>query len=130
MNPNDIKLELYAVVNQEGKFFRAIGYGGYGKSWADTIDEAKIYTKLGQARSRVTFWYNNYPKYGRPKIIKLTATGTEIIDEVERLEKTREKKLTKEARHKVQQAKYKLEQAERQLAEAQKEISHLKNELL
>jgi hypothetical protein len=126
MNLNDIKLELYVVVNQEGQFFRAVGYGGYGKSWVDTIDKAKIYAKLGQARSRVTYWYNNHPKYGRPKILKLTATGIEILDEVERLEKTKEKKLTKEARYKAREAKYQLERAERQLKEAQEQIDRLK----
>lgn len=92
MNLEDIKLELYAVVNQEGKFFRAVGYGGAGKSWVDTVDKAKLYGKLGQARSRVTWWYNNHPKFGMPKIIKLSATGIEIIDEVERVNKSQKRK--------------------------------------
>jgi hypothetical protein len=126
MNLNDIKLELYVVVNQEGKFFRSIGRGGYGPSWVDTIDKAKIYAKLGQARSRVTYWYNNHPKFGRPKIVQLTATGTAILDEAERLEKVKEKKLAEQARYKAREAKYQLERAERQLKEAQEQIKRLK----
>jgi hypothetical protein len=126
MNPKDIKLELYVVVNQEGKFFRSIGRGGYGLSWVDTIDKAKIYAKLGQARSRVTYWYTHHPKFGRPKIVKLTVTGTEILDEAERLEKVKEKKLAEQARYKAREAKYQLERAERQLREAQEQIDRLK----
>lgn len=126
MNISEIKLELYVVVNQEGKFFRSVGYGGGGKSWVDTIDKAKTYTKIGQARSRVTWWNNTYPKYGMPVILKLTATGTEIINEVGRVEKAKEKKLMKEANRKKIQAKWALEDAERRLKQAQEEIKKIK----
>ena len=126
MNISEIKLDLYVVVNQEGKFFRAVGYGGGGESWVDTIDKAKIYAKLGQARSRVTWWNNTYPKYGMPVILKLTATGTEIINEVERVEKAKEKKLMEEANRKKTQEKWALEDAERKLKEAQAEIKRIK----
>lgn len=126
MNLEDIKLELYAVVNQEGKFFRAVGYGGYGPSWVDSIEKAKLYGKLGQARSRVTYWFTNHPKFGMPKIIKLSATGVEVIDEVERVGKAKEKKEMAEIRYKKQMAEWNLQQAENKLKEAEKEIARLK----
>lgn len=47
---------VYAVRNHEGKWFHAVGYGGYGKSWVDEFSKAKLYAKLGTARGRVTFW--------------------------------------------------------------------------
>ena len=126
MKLEDIKLELYVVVNQEGKFFHAIGYGGVGKSWVDTLDKAKIYTKIGQARSRVTWWFTNHPKFGRPQIIKLTATGTEILDEEERLKKAVEKKETTKAKTKAMWAEHNLKCAEERLKEAQRELDRLK----
>lgn len=126
MKLEDIKLELYAVVNQEGKFFRSIGYGGVGKSWVDTIDKAKLYSKIGQARSRVTWWFTNYPKYGRPKILKLSAIGTEFIDEEERLKKIKEKKEIAEIKREERVAAWNLKQAEERLKEAKKELDRLK----
>jgi hypothetical protein len=126
MNISDIKLELYVVVSQDGKFFRSVGYGGGGKSWVDTIDKAKIYPKLGQARSRVTWWYNTYPKYGMPYIVKLTATGTEIINETDRVNKAKQKKLTEEANRKKREAEWALKDAEKRLKDAQNDVKRLK----
>ena len=126
MNISDIKLELYVVVNQQGKFFRSVGYGGGGKSWVDTIDKAKIYPKLGQARSRVTWWYNTYPQYGMPNIIKLTATGTELMDEMERVKKEQEKRKVREAKREETRKKQELKSAEEALRKAEERVKQLK----
>ena len=126
MNISDIKLELYVVVNKQGKFFRAVGYGGGGNSWVDTIDKAKIYPKIGQARSRVTWWYNTYPSYGMPNIIKLTATGTELMNEKERVEKEHEKKKVREAKREEARKKEELKRAEADLAKATERLKQLK----
>lgn len=91
-----IDLELYVVVNADGKFMRAKGYGGYGESWVDDINKAKIYPKIGPARGRVTWWYTNYPEYGRPIILKLSVKKGEIIDEEDRVVKAVEKKVALE----------------------------------
>lgn len=92
-------LELYIVRNLEGKFFKSIGYnhrgpsGGDPGNWVEDINKAKVYTKIGQARSRVTFFANAYPKYGIPEIIKLTVASGEILDERNRVMKAVEKKV-------------------------------------
>lgn len=39
-------------MNITGKYFRAKGKDGYGKSWVDKIEDARIYTKLPQAKGR------------------------------------------------------------------------------
>lgn len=69
-----VYLTMYAVRNQEGKFFRAKGYGGYGNTWVDDLKKAKIYPRIGQARSRVTFFANTYPQYGIPDLVELRVT--------------------------------------------------------
>lgn len=51
-------MKLYIVRNVNGKFFRNIGYGGYGPNWVGTMDKAKFYTKIGHAKGRVTYFYN------------------------------------------------------------------------
>ena len=48
-----MNLELYVVRNKEGKYFRTKGYSGYGDTWVDDIQKAKVYPKIGQARSRL-----------------------------------------------------------------------------
>ena len=113
------KLELYIVQNREGKFFRAKGYGGYGDTWVTDINKAKVYTKIGQARSRVTWFNNNYPEFGVPLLVKLTVGGHEVIDETERVMKAFKKKGEEKAvREKNQRlADYKLAERDFKLAE-------------
>ena len=33
----ELNMKLYVVRNKQGKYFRAIGYGGYGSNWVDTL---------------------------------------------------------------------------------------------
>lgn len=73
------KLTLYAVRNSEGKWFRSKGYGGYGDSWVTDVNKAKLYTKLSQAKARVTWWHNAYPEYGVSQIVVFEAEQTKII---------------------------------------------------
>jgi len=80
-------LTFYVVRSKDGKYFRSKGYGGYGNSWFDDVQKARVYQKIGPARSQVTFWANAYPKYGVPDIIELTVTGTKVINEGDRVNK-------------------------------------------
>jgi len=95
-------LELYAVQNHEGQWFRAKGYGGSGNSWVDDIATARIYGKIGPARACVTYW-SGYSDYPTPKIVKLIIGRTEVIDEEKRVAAAKKKKkaarLASEARH-------------------------------
>jgi hypothetical protein len=106
-------LELYAVKNQSGKYFRAKGYEGSGNSWVNDIDEAKLYTKILSARRQVTFWASKYPQYGIPVIVVLTATVTDILKEDERVQK-------------LNNAKWNFENAKKRLLQAQKDIEEAK----
>lgn len=124
---NNINIELYAVRNKEGKYFRAKGISGYGESWVDDLNKAKIYTKLGQARSRVTYYSNNFPKYGFPDIIKLVVGEIVVISEEARVNKAIEKKKKAKIEQDKRAAKWRLEAAERDLARAQNALNSLKN---
>jgi hypothetical protein len=90
--PNSALLTLYAVQNQDGKWLRSKGYGGAGKTWVDDLASAKIYAKLGQARSRVTYFVKNHPTYGIPNIIALDVFSTRVlIDDVPRAKRAADK---------------------------------------
>ena len=62
-------MKLYVLRNKEGKFFRSKGYGGYGPSWRNTLEEAKFYAKIGPAKAQVTYWFKNHPKFGCPELL-------------------------------------------------------------
>jgi len=120
-----IYLKLYAVQNKDGQWFRSKGYGGYGKSWVDSLDKAKLYTKIGSARSQVTFWANNYPDFGIPKLIELQVHDLVDLKEEERVLKAMKKKQEKEAKYEIQRQKYLKEYAERKIQEGLKTLQEL-----
>ena len=120
----NIKLELYAVKNSDGKFFRAKGYGG-GNTWVDDINKAKIYGKIGGARGTVTYFAKTYPEYPTPQILKLTVTGTEIMDETERIKKVIQKKLQDEANRDKYMAEQAFKLAKRDFDNAEQRLKQL-----
>lgn len=127
INSSEVNLNLYAIRSKDGKWLRAKGYSGSGQAWVDDINKAKIYPKIGPARRQVTWWSNNFPKYGIPDLVKLTVTGFEILDEESRVKKSQDKKAEAEAKRNERIAKQKLEDAEKALAKAQENLSRLKN---
>lgn len=120
-----VYLTMYAVRNQEGKFFRAKGYGGYGDTWVDDLKKAKIYPRIGQARSRVTFFANTYPQYGIPDLVELRVTEMIAVQEVKRVKKSQSRKEKHEAEMKKQRAEWEKKRAEEQIAKAQATLRRL-----
>ena len=75
-------MNLYVVRNKDGQFFKNKGYGGYGSNWKDNLDQAKFYTKVGQAKGRVTYFAKHFPQYGVCDILEFTLNAAEakVID--------------------------------------------------
>lgn len=75
-------MNLYVVRNKEGKFFKNKGYGGYGSNWKDNLDQAKFYPKVGQAKSRVTYFAKHFPEYGVCDILEfsLDVAQAKVLD--------------------------------------------------
>jgi hypothetical protein len=105
-------LELYVVRNQGGKYFRSKGYGGYGSNWVDELQKARIYAKIGPARSQVSFWATNYPKYGTPVIVVLTVAATKVLQEDDRVKKAAIKRQKEKISNELYWANQKLKEAE------------------
>jgi len=77
-------MKLYVVRNKEGKFFRSIGYGGTGANWVEGLDKAKFYTKVGQAKSRCTYFAGHYPQFGVPEVLEFDlSTITPVVVSME-----------------------------------------------
>lgn len=121
-------LELHAVRNKEGKWFRSRGQHGWGEHWVDELKDAKIYTKIGQAKARVSFYANHFPKYGIPDLVTLQVTKMVVIDQTARVKKVQQKNAIAEQKNAEADAKYALENAQKRLEEAQKEIRRIERD--
>lgn len=122
----EFNLELYVVRNQEGKYFRAKGYNGTGDTWVIDINKARIYAKIGPARSAVTWFSNTFPQYGFPDILKLSVNNVEVLDEKARVQKAIDRKAKAIFESEKRDAQRKLEAAKRKLDDAQRELDKLK----
>jgi hypothetical protein len=76
-----LELNFYAVRSKDGKWLRAKGYGGSGKSWVDEMSKAKIYANPGPAKAQITFWAKNYPEYGVPELVQSPNKKSRNIEE-------------------------------------------------
>jgi len=131
-------LELYVVRNKEGKYFRSKGYGGYGSNWVDELKRARIYAKIGPARSQVSFWATNYPNYGTPEIVVLTVAATKVLQEDDRVKKAAIRRQKEKISNELYWANQKLQEAEsrvrhlvdqKALLKAKAEVEKLQTEL-
>lgn len=127
MEDINVELVLYAVINSDGKWFRAKGMNGYGDNWVDNIQNAKIYPRIGPARSVVTF-YGKHNLKEIPKIVKIISTKIEILDEVDRVKKSIKVKHEKEAKRKIAINQIKVADAEKKLKAAEEELKQLRKD--
>jgi hypothetical protein len=116
------ELFFYVVRNSDGDFFRAKGYGGYGKTWVSEITKARVYTKIGPARASVSYFANHYPEYPSPTILKMGVGTVEVINEAERIEKQKIKKQEAEERKKARQVQQNFDRAKKQFEEFEERL--------
>ena len=121
-------LTLYAVRNREGKWFRAKGYGGYGDTWTPDIGKAKLYSKIAQARGRVTFFATSWPEHGTPDLVEFTATESRVMPEAERVKKVAASKAELAAAREVRQRKEEIALAVRDKEAAERRLAQLRAE--
>ena len=125
--PTPDEIKLYALRNSKGEYLRARGRNGSGKSWVPDLLDAKFYTKVSQARSRVTYFSNNNPqKLPVPQLIEFKVVETKVIDETERVKDAKRKKELEAERKKERQAKQEIETAEKVLRDAQARLNRLR----
>ena len=132
------ELELYVVRNKQGQYFRNKGYGGYGSNWVNELKKARIYPKIGPARTQVSFWATNYPEYGTPDILVLKVSVIQVVQEEDRVKKAALKRKKEEISKQLYWAKREQEKAEikvRQLSDqkeallAKQKVEKLEEEL-
>lgn len=120
------QIEIYIVRNFANQYFTK------AKSrfqWTTDINEARIYTKLASARTQVTQWAKRKPGAPIPVIIRMTATVTEVMNEIERVKEAQEKIATEKEAEKIREAKWRLESAQRDLQRAERDMADAKRKL-
>jgi hypothetical protein len=115
-------LTIYAVRNREGRYFRAKGYLSRGASWVDGLETARLYVKLGPARSIVSWFAKNHPTYGVPLIVEFTATETKVLDESERVAKGVAKRMERELKERAYWTSEERERDERELERLKRKL--------
>ena len=119
-------LTMYAVKSKDGKWLRAKGYCGSGKSWVTSLQAAKLYGRPGPARAQITFWAKHYPKFGIPDLVELRITEMVVLDESAMVKNKIHKSEVRIEQEKLREAKWELEEAEKKRNELTKRISDLK----
>ena len=124
-------LSLYAVRSKDGKYFKNIGYSGSSgrKSWVDSLDKARIYAKIGQARSRVTWWSEHYPEYGTPELIELVVNEVKVVDDSGVIKKNKKRKLQNAIRSTKRMIEYAEKQKFQERYSYKQELKDLETEL-
>lgn len=120
-------LTVYAVRNAKGEWMRSTGMGG-GKHWVTNVCDAKLYTKLSQARGRVTFWANAYPATPHPQIVAFTMllTDAKVLEETDRVAQAKMKKATSRVEQVRRDARRRLEEAKATIQRAEAEIQSIR----
>jgi hypothetical protein len=108
-------LTFYLIKSKDGKYLRSRGMNGGGEHWVTDIKKAKVYTKKGTALSQITWWSNNFPKFGVPDLIPLVATPGEPIAQEDRVKESQRKKEIEETKRKLWSAQRKYDESLREL---------------
>lgn len=119
-------MAFYIVQNRDGLFFRAKGMNGSGESWIADPMKAKVYSKIGPARAKVTFFANKHPSFGVPKILKLEIGKVTVMEEKERVEKSVKKIKDDKKKREKELAEWELEMAEINLKQTQELINAMR----
>jgi hypothetical protein len=113
-------LTLFALRSTtNGEWFQRVSYGGNGTHWGASLAEAKIYSRLSQARARVTFFATRYPDHPPPEIVALHLTRAEVLPEAGRVAKVLEKKRAEKEQAEVREVERRLREAQLDLEAAQ-----------
>lgn len=112
-------LSLYVVKNSDGKYFcKNSSY-----SWVSSLSQAKIYPKIGQARSRCTFFALSAPDRPAPQIVELRVTEAVVLDESKRIEKAKRLSEKRTQEIKKRREEFAAESLWRQMEQAKSQLT-------
>lgn len=124
----EIQEELYAIRNQEGKWFRRGHRSSWrGNSWIDEFKNATIYSKASTAKSIISSFANDpYHPIPAPSLVKIKVDTVEVEDQTERTAASKKKKLEKKARENASYKEWLAIQAEKEFLAAKEKLEKLR----
>jgi len=122
------QLSFFAVRNKQGEWFK-YKYGGWRCSWVKELKKARIYNKIGYAKSIVAFFERTNPQYGIPDVVEFRVAATTVHDQTEELAKRKRKQENARKREVERKAKWEYDQALKRLESAKKELENAQNKV-
>lgn len=122
--PEVAPVVFYAIRNKMGLWYRT-----YAKNrsagWVKDLGDARIYTKVTPARSKITALANEARGLTPPVLIEIVVGKMIVIDQMERIEDARKRKLQEQARKHAWTKEAQLMRAQKEFNEAQARLAKL-----
>lgn len=118
-------LKIYLIRNSSDQYYRRLGQVGYGSCWTDDAGSASVWTTMPPARSRISWFSNHYPDFPIPDLIEIAAGTVTVLDETERIAKSKARIRKAKEEQDVRSKKHALERAERELDEAKANLAKI-----
>ncbi len=83
-------LKIYLIRDYKGRFIQDLGHRGYGETWVDAPEEARIFVTLKQAKQQITLMTNRERILPPPQILELSIGEITEVDLTKHIKKTRE----------------------------------------
>ena len=116
---------FYAVRNAKGEFYRTYAQGGRGSGWVKELTDARLWTTIGPAKSKITTLSNQNPKDVVPELIEFIVREIKVVNQNARVAEAKVKKQIEIENRKKAHAERELQQAQKALVEAQAKINRL-----
>jgi len=118
---------FYAVRNDKGEYYKTYSTNSRRK-WVKDLKDAKLWTREGQAKGKITAFTNEFPKAPVPELVEFIVREVNIVDQKERVAQTRQKKATKDAEREASHKQWLVKEAEYELKIAKANLEKLKTE--
>lgn len=109
------------TIRLDGKFYRT-NNRGYRAGWVDRLQDAKLWTKPGPAKAKVTVLAGEGDV---PELVELVVTEFRVINQDQRVAAARAKKEREEAAQEAQCRQQDLERARTELRRAEERVRQL-----
>jgi hypothetical protein len=123
--PGPVVATFYAVRNEKGQFYRTYDKNR-SSGWKDELEDAKLWTRIGPAKSKITALSNENPKLPVPELVEFVVREVKVVDQRARVAVAKEKREREEAERARAHKQQQFVDAQYELARAQARVEKLK----
>lgn len=119
-----ISATFYAVRAKDGLWWRSSSRNN-ASCWVKHVTKAKIYSSVSPARGKITSYANVNPTLPLPDIVELVVTQMNVVDQKDRVMKTKQKKQEEKTKQDALNKKHDLQEAQRDFDRAAARLNKL-----